>query len=341
METQYELACRACRPEKDPHHADCRRCFFVQTPPSLSNEFYRDAVQPYTYIAAVFLFISYVIGLLFTLRTHAAVIWQVPPVHAPAQPAPHPVAEPVRGSSSRGHDGIGNQQSYGATAGTSTSGSLRDNVMFKRILGQSLDNFGLRVDGAGSSAHSQNRGSTLHVVPPRSADDFVTPPTAAGPLDTPGPHGLFTEENAEFVRSMAEIAAVTTTAAYQDFQRHGMGRKNSATPARPPVHSIPAVEEDIAAVPDAGHGGHDAPNWSRAKSSIILLGATVLYAIIAEILVDTVDVVLDNLVIDEKFLGMTLFALVPNTTEFLVTLSVRFRYFFRFLMWLRMQSHLQ
>ncbi|CAZ86548.1 unnamed protein product [Tuber melanosporum] len=307
----YELACRACRPEKDPHHADCRR-----------NEFYRDAVQPYTYIAAVFLFISYVIGLWFTLRTHAAVIWHsVPPVQPPAQPTHPPVVEPVRGPSSRGHDGIGNQQGYGTTAGASTSGSLRDNVMFKRILGQSLDNFGLRVDGAGSSANSQSRGSTLHVVPPRSADDLLTPSTTAGSRDTPTSHRLFAEENAEFVRSMAEIAAVTTTAAYQDFQRHGMGRKSSTTPARPALHSMPIVEEDIVAVPDAGHGGHDAPNWSRAKSSIILLGATVLYAVIAEILVDTVDVVLENLDIDEKFLGMTLFALVPNTTEFLNAIS--------------------
>jgi Ca2+:H+ antiporter len=70
-------------------------------------------------------------------------------------------------------------------------------------------------------------------------------------------------------------------------------------------------------------GGHDAPNWSKAKSSIILLGATVLYAIIAEILVNTVDVVLESVDIDEKFLGITLFALVPNTTEFLVSRTNR------------------
>jgi Ca2+:H+ antiporter len=70
----------------------------------------------------------------------------------------------------------------------------------------------------------------------------------------------------------------------------------------------------------AAGGGHDAPNWSRMKSSVILCGATVLYALIAEILVNTVDVVLKNVAIDEKFLGITLFALVPNTTEFLVSL---------------------
>ena len=68
-------------------------------------------------------------------------------------------------------------------------------------------------------------------------------------------------------------------------------------------------------------GGHDAPNWSRTKSSIILLTATIAYAIIAEILVNTVDVVLEGSNIDEKFLGITLFALVPNTTEFLVRIQ--------------------
>lgn len=30
-----------------------------------------------------------------------------------------------------------------------------------------------------------------------------------------------------------------------------------------------------------GHGGHDAPNWSRTKSATVLLACTVLYAIIA------------------------------------------------------------
>ena len=40
-----------------------------------------------------------------------------------------------------------------------------------------------------------------------------------------------------------------------------------------------------------------------------------------EILVNVVDVVLNGSGIDEKFLGVTLFALVPNTTEFLNAVS--------------------
>lgn len=41
----------------------------------------------------------------------------------------------------------------------------------------------------------------------------------------------------------------------------------------------------------------------------------------AEILVDVVDVVLDGFAIPEKLLGITLFALVPNTTEFMNAIS--------------------
>ena len=70
-----------------------------------------------------------------------------------------------------------------------------------------------------------------------------------------------------------------------------------------------------------GHGAHDAPSWSRTVSASVLLSCTFLYAMIAEILVDVVDVVLNGSGIDEKFLGVTLFALVPNTTEFMNAMS--------------------
>ena len=42
---------------------------------------------------------------------------------------------------------------------------------------------------------------------------------------------------------------------------------------------------------------------------------------VSEILVDVVDVVLQGSGVDEKFLGLTLFALVPNTTEFMNAMS--------------------
>jgi Ca2+:H+ antiporter len=72
---------------------------------------------------------------------------------------------------------------------------------------------------------------------------------------------------------------------------------------------------------DEEAAGHDSPNWSKTKSFIILFGCTLLYSIIAEILVDTVDEVMKDFPMDEKFLGLTLFALVPNITEFMNAIS--------------------
>lgn len=70
------------------------------------------------------------------------------------------------------------------------------------------------------------------------------------------------------------------------------------------------------------NGGHESPNWSRGKSTFVLLFATISYAIIAEILVSCVDTVLEDIPsLNPKFLGLTIFALVPNTTEFLNAIS--------------------
>jgi Ca2+:H+ antiporter len=63
-------------------------------------------------------------------------------------------------------------------------------------------------------------------------------------------------------------------------------------------------------------GGHDSPNWSTTKSALILLGCTILYSLIAEILIGSVDGFLSSFPISEKFLGLTLFAIAPTVTEF-------------------------
>jgi Ca2+:H+ antiporter len=186
--------------------------------------------------------------------------------------------------------------------------SLRDSPLYKRILGQSLNSVGLRQDGGGIAS-----GATLHRVPPKH-DLSPVAEAASNSQSSVNITDLSNEQNARLVRGVAEVAAAAATAAVQDVQHSA--RKT----VRPVQNMTPTLDEDMPVGAEAAeaHGGHDAPNWSRTKSSVILLCATVLYAIIAEILVNTVDVVLENFDIDEKFLGITLFALVPNTTEFLV-----------------------
>lgn len=60
---------------------------------------------------------------------------------------------------------------------------------------------------------------------------------------------------------------------------------------------------------------------SLRVSSPFACHIAISHPLLLEILVDVVDVVLAGSGIDEKFLGLSLFALVPNTTEFMNAMS--------------------
>lgn len=316
----HELNCVDCVSSGHSKHGmgarDCRRCYFSQTP-ALDERFYLEAVRPYCYMAATLLFLSYVIGLWFTLRTHAAVIWNSEQDEKRHEEQMHHSAMGGRSAPRSGYPSIG--EASGA--------DVRDSQIYKRTLGQTLRQVGLQP-----STSSNGAAVTPHIPPPRSD-------TVSSSVNIPG----FSEaENSQLVQQIAEIASTAATAAARDArsslakstpattphlpQGHSSGRETAMSSHRPPpirTATFPEHDDPLGADAHAGgHGGHDAPNWSRTKSAVILMGATVLYAIIAEILVDTVDVVLEGFAIDEKFLGITLFALVPNTTEFLVSLDL-------------------
>lgn len=278
-------------------------------------------MQPYAWFAAVLLFLSYIIGLWFTLRTHAALIWAENEEKKAANPAPESLSYEPRHLLFP----TGVPEATGAASGHKDS--IRESQLYKRILGQSLRHVGLDDGSASNWDHTvsastaENPGSIPHLVPPRSGDD--------GRHSAPKSiHGLTGEDNERLVRQVTEVAATAAAVAARDAARNRKlassqtaGRQATRAPAGQ-VKTGEEHEEVGLAVEPTHTGGHDAPNWSKAKSSIILLGATILYAIIAEILVDTVDVVLESVDIDEKFLGITLFALVPNTTEFLVCVAL-------------------
>ncbi|PFH58832.1 hypothetical protein XA68_13160 [Ophiocordyceps unilateralis] len=346
----HELNCLDCEdwnpggPDNPKRTHDCRRCFFSQLP-ALDNRFYLEAVRPYCYLAAAMLFLSYLIGLWFTLRTHAAVIW-----NAEVEEKRH--EEHLQASVLK--------SVQLPSAAETTSADIRDSQLYKRILGQSLRQAGLNSGPDDShrraSAVSQETTQTQPLPPPpangSAATPHVVPPRSheAGRPAVQVP-GLSAAQNTALAREVAEIAATAATIASRErFTRRltavpsgstAASRSHAPAPRAGTVHEVGAEEAtataaaaaavaaaatgvataETAAAQGAGHGGHDAPNWGRTKSSVILLGATVLYAIIAEILVDTVDVVLESFSIDQKFLGITLFALVPNTTEFLNAIS--------------------
>ncbi|EWC44747.1 hypothetical protein DRE_06525 [Drechslerella stenobrocha 248] len=303
----YELKCRECDDEMAISKSeDCRRCYFAQTP-SIEDPFYANAVQPFCYTACVLLVISYVIGCLFTLKTHAQLIWQSPV----GQPAPQPPSQAKRQST----DGAGKLPDLPTR--TNGSVSIRDSHVYKRVLGQTLTSTGLTRLSITSAPNS-----TPQLVP--SAEASTTGRSGGTREAAHLPHqkpfsSLSNEENESLVRGVAEMVA---TAATVSINNYGDAAASTASSSEHPkkVTTQRAVEAPVEQhVEEAA--GHDAPNWSREKSLVILCGATILYAAVAEVLVSTVDVVLANSSIDEKLLGITLFALVPNTTEFLNAIS--------------------
>ncbi|KFY10613.1 hypothetical protein V491_07574 [Pseudogymnoascus sp. VKM F-3775] len=288
----HELSCLSCiDTESEGPSRDCRRCYFSQTP-SFDDRFYLEAVRPYCWFAATLLFLSYVIGLWFTLRTHAAVIWnsEVDEKKIHAHDASHILA--VQQAADRALRSQQQRQPPNISPETTRSAEIRDSQLYKKFVGQPL-----KTPTDSPVVGHNGPVTTPHMVPPRASldnpsaqhvegiTDSTTDTTDGGKKASAGPHSL----------------------------AHGMQSQG------PPP--LPPVDVEVAAVDVAVTGAHDAPNWSRTKSSVILMSATILYALIAEILVDTVDVVLQGFAIDEKFLGITLFALVPNTTEFLNAIS--------------------
>lgn len=300
---------------------DCKQCYFSQVP-AVNDRFFHDAVRPYCIFAAALMFLAYIIGLWFTLRTHAAVIWNTEaeekkPLHFP----PHTDSPDVRHDvSTRLNRTLSRQQSM-LNPNTFGRTSVRDSELYKRILGQSLKQFGLgsqREDRPRPGTMSRNATGSTQAVPPRVASGDTGKSDGGTPIRIPG---FSDQQNRNIVQEVAEVAATAATVATRDAfsapRRTSINAMRTAAMKPGPTHEDNDDAATVEAAPAAG--AHDAPNWSRTKSAIILLGATLLYAIIAEILVKTVDVVLVSADVDEKFLGITLFALVPNTTEFLVS----------------------
>ena len=278
------------------------------------------------------LFLSYIIGLWFTLRTHAAVIWNVEVEEKKLQQTLM-----LNGSISHLPHGSQNQvvkQHIPGGGGSLGRHAIKDTQLYKRILGQSLKQVGLSPSSPEGSRHVSNASNlqhaTPHLVPPKTIGDDNAMANDNASIRTIQIEGLSEEQNSYLVRQVAEMAATAATVAAHDatkaprktYNSSQVATHNTSRPNHSKAGSLHDGAEEGGLPETATHGeggGHDAPNWSRLKSSVILLGATVLYAVIAEILVNTVDVVLESVDIDEKFLGITLFALVPNTTEFLVS----------------------
>ena len=246
---------------------------------------------------------SYLIGLTFSLHTHASQIWQNAqgPASAPLSARPSgPGRRAIVNTAELLHklvpmSGHRHQQSLGGQSTTSVGTSVANQQKWDAPQSRRTV----------SSAESRQPSATDSAQPRRDSGSRVNLPS-----------GLTIDD---FHRAV-EVVAVAANA-LQEPAAPALGRRPSqASHLGGGSHARDASVAPAHTVVNAhaGHeasGGHDAPNWSRLKSASVLLACTALYAVIAEVLVDVVDVVLQGSAIPEKFLGVTLFALVPNVTE--------------------------
>ncbi|KAF8635987.1 hypothetical protein AX15_000150 [Amanita polypyramis BW_CC] len=288
----FQLVCTGCPSNTIPKDAPwvCKHCYYKHPDP-VGDPFYQSTVKDLMYLCAIILIFSYLVGLWFSLRTHASQIWQNPqllqqselPRNFPYQ-KPSNVLQQPRGNS------LNRKPSAGANIGS--------------------------ADYSRSPPNSQV-GMTRTLPPSPSATRRVSQAPAMSPImnsvdQAVKQTGLQTLQLGSTLTAeeLERVVAAATVSALRHQEAHG---------------HINARPRSTSAMPDGGDHvaihGHAAPSWSRTTSASVLVACTVLYAVIAELLVDVVDVILKGSGIDEKFLGVTLFALVPNTTEFMNAMS--------------------
>ncbi|KAJ6620775.1 hypothetical protein B0H10DRAFT_2020571 [Mycena sp. CBHHK59/15] len=302
----FQLICTGCPkgPQTDNAPWICDSCYYKHPDP-VDDPFYQSTVKSLMYFCAAILVFSYLIGLWFSLRTHASQIWQNP------QQLLYPLELPVHNRPLSLYHRI-----VPPTPGTQRAPPLHR-----------------KPSTASRHSRSQTPVSHTHAQPPeprqsptvaRRVSYAPAGAAAAGPGFSPVlesvDHALkgagiqpMTLPDTMTTDDFTRAVAVATVSAL----RHQQAQQVPHSPARARTSGGAAAESEAG----GAHGGHDAPSWSRTTSASVLLICTALYAGIAELLVDVVDVILDGSGIDEKFLGVTLFALVPNTTEFMNAIS--------------------
>lgn len=198
---------------------------------------------------------SYLIGLWFSLKTHASQIWQN------AQPA---------------HE-------HGSMRPLSAGPAADRRSIYQRLVPANLIQQVRRRPSAMGKSPLQTpllAPAALDLLPhtPSCKPDGSAPQSAQRPAHPQQqqfetvqlPHGLTADE---FSRAF-EIVASAAPALRPHAGGAPLHRASShVREASAPQHG---KEDD-----SGGHGGHDAPNWSRTKSATVLLACTVLYAVIA------------------------------------------------------------
>ena len=291
--TQFQLVCEGCPTEGSKGPWTCQHCYY-KYPDPVDDPFYQSTVKTLMYFCAGILllvsvapahsrkltdspFQSYLIGLWFSLRTHASQIWQNPQqlLHSSELPGGqhrmslyHRLVPSALNSATRPTHGLSHKSSAvnitveGAESRSQTPTASVFNVPAHGHIGSSSSASASAPPPASTRRVSYAPGQvppSQNLAPLMESVDSVIKDTGLHP--TALPENITSDD---FTRAVA-VATVSALRHQHEF-------------ARSPARARMSGAEGEGA---GGHGGHDAPSWSRTTSASVLLGCTALYAIIA------------------------------------------------------------
>ncbi|KAJ3220035.1 hypothetical protein HK099_004479 [Clydaea vesicula] len=339
----FELRCGSCPVSSLPLSGEvsvtalnCKNCHYTQ-PHATSDPLFESKTKPLMYICAVVLLnfkkLTYAIGLWFTLRTHSKRIYQNSSEKAAKQigwlkdtiwnqilkhEKEHLLHEKVLSKAYKGKKKDGGRETPSGTSSVKY-GSPSSQSSTVRANKEILTSPGLRPT---------RDCSTLRIRPKSGGVSGlgISDPSSPSSLYSPFPSTVANSSKMNnLFRPKSHDEATTKEKSHDDqismnpsenelFDDAGSLVSLNLEPAAKGI--MKQLESGEGGAHEQG-GGHDHPNWGTMKSSIILLISTVSFSLIAEVLIDSVDEILKHYQqIDEKFLGLTLFALIPSVTEF-------------------------
>ncbi|KAL7750315.1 hypothetical protein RI367_004087 [Sorochytrium milnesiophthora] len=373
----FELRCKACPAVSAEAHAPvvCQGCYYKIIDPH-DDDVYKNTVIPLSIVCAGLLPLMYIIGLIFTLRTHKKHIYsqrpttpQPTPVRAPVHPAneqtitslsalPSPMVHPSipltkvltsasaplpepadesRDEQHEQHEQSPSRQVKKMPSGSLLSSTATEDRIFpnapisKARRGSAPSVSPLKRLNLSNSVYLQPTDPNLvyfkenAAVQGSEASNSQTVPAQAPLTGTFNSITSRAQERA-FLGLDAVPTATTTASSSQQFDTadtsirslpdsHNNNNNNSLP--RSNLHvQLASPTASAAGGHDDSHGGHSAPEWSKFKSTMVLLVGTMLFSMTAELLVESVESVVDDRPGAARFLGVAVFGLVPSITEF-------------------------
>ncbi|ORX41918.1 hypothetical protein BCR36DRAFT_416447 [Piromyces finnis] len=326
----------------------CKNCRFKQPDP-LEDEFYHSHTKYLVCICAVALVLTYAVGLLFTLRTHVKQIYEKTKKNSQRRKSRSRTRRSSRTRAKKNYSGSSYDNTTNRSTNTATSNNLSypdediiynsygeiinkdSNIKyeFNNLINSGNERYYRYDSEASSSSKKSQRSSRRRGRRSNSRNSSINKNENVDKtqdiLLKEQPHNDSGNNNSNKVD--AENVVTISNDKSKEQKLYTILNIQAEEPSYQPKirrRNIKSKEDNTSILSEDSDTdsneekevGHEAPSWTKLESVIVLLVSTIIFSLLAEILIGSVDVVLKSISLDEKFLGVTLFALAPNVSEF-------------------------